>query len=260
MQKLKFSDGKNNGKLKQINEWLNDDSIIIPDNIRNILKQTDKPKVYTFSLPSGFSCPQALDCMSKADRTTGRITDSKNNQFRCFSATTEAMYPTVRKQRWHNFDLLKRQDLETMVNLIIDSLPIDATIIRVHVGGDFFNEKYFQAWQQVARLNPNKLFYSYTKSIPYWINNLDLIPGNFILNASYGGRSDYLIDQYNLKSASVVFSEQQAIDQGLLIDHDERHAIASNASFALLLHGTQPKNTPQADAKKQIDRLEKLKI
>ena len=53
MQKLKFSDGKNNGKLKQINEWLNDDSIIIPDNIRNILKQTDKPKVYTLAYHRG---------------------------------------------------------------------------------------------------------------------------------------------------------------------------------------------------------------
>ena len=147
-----------------------------------------------------------------------------------------------------------------MVNLIIDSLPIDSTIIRVHVGGDFFNEKYFQAWQQVARLNPDKIFYAYTKSIPYWINNLDLIPGNFILNASYGGRSDYLIDQYKLKSAIVVFSEQQAIDQGLEIDHDERHAIVSTKPFALKIHGQQPKDSNASHAIKEIKRLEKLKV
>ena len=260
MEKLKFSIGDNNGKLARIKEWLNDDSIIIPDNIRNILKQTDNPKVYTFSLPSGFSCPFASDCLSKAHRDTGKISDSKNTEYRCFSATTEAMYPQVRKQRWHNFDLLKRQDLESMVDLIIDSLPNDATIIRIHVGGDFFNEKYLQAWSIVARLNPNKVFYGYTKSIPYWVNNIDLIPGNFILNASYGGRMDSLIDQYNLKSAIVVFSEQQAIGNGLEIDHDERHAIVSTKPFALLLHGTQPKDSNASHATKEIKRLEKLKV
>lgn len=260
MEKLKFSIGDNNGKLARIKEWLNDDSIIIPDNIKTILAKTNKPKVYTFSLPSGYSCPFALDCFSKAHKDTGKISDNLTTEYRCFSATTEAMYSQVRKQRWHNFDLLKHQDMETMVDLIIDSLPDDATIIRVHVGGDFFNEKYFQAWTMVARLNPNKIFYAYTKSIPYWINNLDLIPGNFILNASYGGRMDNLIVQYNLKSAIVVFSEQQAINNGLEIDHDERHAIASTKPFALLIHGQQPKDSNASHAIKEIKRLEKLKV
>ena len=45
MEKLKFSIGDNNGKLAHIKDWLQDNSVSIPDNIRNILKQTDKPKV-----------------------------------------------------------------------------------------------------------------------------------------------------------------------------------------------------------------------
>ena len=260
MEKLKFSIGENNGKLAHIKEWLDDDSIIIPDNIRNILKQTAKPKVYTFSLPSGYSCPFALDCFSKAHKDTGKISDNLTTEYRCFAASMESRRVNTRKQRWHNFDLLKHQDLETMIDLIIDSLPNDATIIRVHVGGDFFNERYFQAWAMVARLNPNKIFYAYTKSIPYWINNIDLIPHNFILNASYGGRMDSLIDQYNLKSAIVVFSEQQAIDKGLEIDDDERHAIIGTASFALKIHGQQPKDSNASHAIKEIKRLEKLKV
>ena len=260
MEKLKFSIGENNGKLAHIKDWLQDNSVSIPDNIKTILAKTNKPKVYTFSLPSGYSCPFASDCLSKAHRDTGEITDSKSTEYRCFSASMESRRVNTRKQRWHNFDLLKHQDLESMVDLIIDSLPIDATIIRVHVGGDFFNEKYFQAWSIVARLNPNKIFYAYTKSIPYWINNIDLIPGNFILNASYGGRMDSLIDQYNLKSAIVVFSEQEAIDNGLEIDDDERHAIVGTTSFALLIHGTQPKDSNASHAIKEIKRLEKLKV
>ena len=33
---------------------------------------------------------------------------------------------------------------------------------------------------------------------------------NFVLTASYGGRDDHMIDEFNLRSAKVVFSEAEA--------------------------------------------------
>ena len=51
-----------------------------------------------------------------------------------------------------------------------------------------------------------------------------------------------MITTYNLKEAIVVYSEQEAYDLGLEIDHDDTHAIKNDGkSFALLIHGTQPK-------------------
>ena len=46
----------------------------------------------------------------------------------------------------------------------------------------------------------------------------------------------------------MVFSIEEASGQGLEIDHDDSHAYASEKSFALLLHGTQRKETPAAKA------------
>jgi hypothetical protein len=46
----------------------------------------------------------------------------------------------------------------------------------------------------------------------------------------------------------VLFSIEEARELGLEIDHDDSHAYASDKSFALLLHGSQRKETPAAKA------------
>ena len=235
---LKFSKATQQAKLKQLEQWLG-----------------YKPSIYSFSLPSGHTCPFANDCLSKADRVTGKITDGKNTQYRCFSASDEARSPQARNQRWHNFDALRKLDTESMIDLIQDSIPQDMDICRIHVGGDFFNQKYFNAWVAVAKLNPAKKFYAYTKSLPYWIAQLDNIPSNLILNASRGTRVDNLINQYNLKVAEVVFSVTEAEDKNLPIDHNEYYAINNSGNFALLLHGTQPKNSEASKALKEMRKL-----
>jgi hypothetical protein len=212
--------------------------------------------IFTFSLPSGFSCPHALDCLSKANRETGKITDGKVTQFRCFSASQEALYPTVRAQRWHNFDALKGfTNSSDMAGLILLSLPPKATMIRIHVGGDFFSQTYFDAWLKVADRNPHVTFYAYTKSLPYWVARLGSIPSNLILTASRGGRKDELIDLHKLREARVVFSVEEAESLGLPLDHDDSHAYNHGGSFALLIHGTQPKGSKAASAKNALKGL-----
>lgn len=211
--------------------------------------------IFTFSLPSGFSCPHALDCLSKAHKETGKITDGKKTSFRCFSASQEALYTPVRKQRWHNFDTLKGMNASQMADHIFLSLPSKADMVRIHVGGDFFSQIYFDAWIQVARLLPEVTFYAYTKSLPYWVARLGSIPSNLILTASRGGRRDDLIDSYTLREARVVFSVEEAESLGLEIDHDDSHAYQNGPSFALLIHGTQPKGSKAASAKSALKGL-----
>ena len=200
--------------------------------------------IYTFSLPAGHSCPFAYDCKASADRKTGKITDGKDQVFRCFAVSQEALFPTARVSRWHNYDLLR--DLKTkkaMVNLIQSSLPEKAMKFRVHVSGDFFNQMYFDAWMDVARANPKKMFYAYTKSLVYWVESINDIPKNFKLTSSMGGKKDTLIEAHHLKYAKVVFDEGEAKVLGMEIDHDDSHAFGKSKSFALLLHGGQAKGT-----------------
>lgn len=218
-------------------------------------------KVYSLDLLSGYSCPFAEKCLSKAvvqEDGKRKIRDGHRTEFRCFSASQEVQYTGVYNLRKHNFDLLRDLHTGTMVDLLRDALPDNAGIIRIHVAGDFFNQDYMEAWYTLATLNPNTLFYAYTKSLRYWLdlNEWPTLP-NFVLTASYGGRDDWMIDEYELRFSKVVYSEAEAQELGLEIDHDDTHAASPmrrNESFALMLHGTQPKGTEAADALKVLRR------
>jgi hypothetical protein len=205
-------------------------------------------EIATFSLPAGHSCPFALECKATADRVTGKITDGKDQVFRCFAVSQEALYTNTRKARWHNYDLLRSLKKQDMINLIQSSLPTKQKIVRVHVSGDFFNQDYFDAWMEVARNNPDKLFYAYTKSVIYWLKRIDDIPSNFELTSSKGGKNDEMIDANYLKNVQVIYSVEEAIDKNLEIDHDDSHAFEGKNNFALLIHGTQAKGTNSAKA------------
>ena len=212
----------------------------------------------TFSLPSGWTCPAAKECLSKADRQTGKITDGKETQFRCFQASSEAIYPSLRKMVWHNFDLIKNKigdGIDAVADLICDSLPKKFDILRVHVGGDYFNRNYFLAWCLVAQRNPEKIFYSYSKSLAILAGIPK--PDNLVLTASRGGKYDDLIERLDWKEARVVYSEQEAADLGLEIDHDDTHAAFGKKDFALLIHGTQPKGSAAGEALKVINKRRK---
>ena len=220
-----------------------------------------RKKVATFSLPSGYTCPGAKECLSYANRKTGKIKDGKHTKFRCFQASAEAVYPSLRNMVWNNFDALREaakdagQGKESggMTKLIMKSLEdIKFDILRVHVGGDFFSRDYFWAWVGVASMMPDKLFYAYTKSVDMWMGFKLSVPENFVLTASRGGHYDELIDEYDFKCAEVVFSEEEAAEKGLEIDHDDSHAAYGNDSFALLIHGTQPKGSEASQALQKL--------
>jgi hypothetical protein len=69
------------------------------------------------------------------------------------------------------------------------------------------------------------------------------------------GSNDYMIDEHNLRSTKVVFSEAEAEQLGLEIDHDDSHAARPSLrdqDFALLVHGTQPKGSEAAGALKAL--------
>jgi hypothetical protein len=142
-------------------------------------------------------------------------------------------------------------------DLLLASLPPNIGVLRYHVAGDFFKLAYLQGAIAVARLRPDVLFYTYTKSLrfierhePMWNPGLGIFnkQGNFLVTASRGGKYDHLIDDLGLREARVVYSEAEAASLKLAIDHSEEHAATKGGSFALLLHGTQPKGSEAGQA------------
>lgn len=221
-------------------------------------------RIIHFSLPSGHSCPAALKCLAKSDYQTGKITDGKQQDYRCYAAMQEARHKRIRLSRWSNFNTLRRLGRKKILSLLKDSLlPIhdeyfinhqQYPIIRAHVGGDFFKEDYFLAWLDLANYFDLTQFYAYTKRIDLWVMHMDNIPKNFELNASRGGKFDDLIDIHKLKSAEVVFSVDEATQKGLEIDHDDSHAYTKGPSFAHLIHGCQPAGSEASKALSHLKR------
>jgi hypothetical protein len=207
-----------------------------------------------FSLPAGYTCPAAGVCKTFADRVTGQITDlpqlngTDADDYRCFAAMSETR-PNVRDARWYNWDLLKETMYTTnnqvgaMTGLIELSIAAQAELdlCRVHESGDFWTELYMRAWLNAARNHSNRKFYAYTKSLGMWLNLKNEIPSNFYLTASVGGTLDSLIpgnmDTF-VRVAYVVYTEEQAAELDLEIDHDDEHCFGDKP-FALLVHGSQ---------------------
>ena len=244
---LKFS--KANTKLKSL------------ANVPSLALYLGKRKVYSLDLLSGWTCPFAKDCLSKVharDDGSKFVKDGPDTLFRCFSASQEALYPSLYALRKHNTDALLalKDSAEKMCALLQASLPVNIGICRIHVGGDFFNPLYFDAWVQLSYDNPTVLFYAYTKSLPFYLNwELDTLPDNLVITASRGGRCDTLIDKHNLREAIVVFDEATAWNADLEIDHDDSHAAdpsKKDQSFALLIHGPQPKGSKAGKAKRAL--------
>lgn len=209
--------------------------------------------ILTFSLLSGFSCPGASLCEARVieDKEGKRaLKDGKLQQFRCFSASQELLYPNVYNSRKKNFELLlniqkkkieSQEKVDQMSALILDSLKEYKKWdkCRIHVAGDYFSLEYLQAWIKVANVLTDKTFYCYTKSVHFLVQVLETIPNNFKYVASEGGKYDELIIQYGLKKATVVFSEEEAKILNIEIDHDDSHAYSGEQSFGLLIHGRQ---------------------
>lgn len=194
--------------------------------------------IATFSLPTGFSCPMAKDCLTFVNRDNGKVSDGKTQKFRCFAAQAEACYPAVRQVRWNNFEaLISCGTADNMALLIQSSLPEKQNTIRINTSGDFFNQNYFDAWLMVAKANPHKLFYAYTKSIPFYLKRKNEIPNNLKITCSFGGKKDNLIKENNLVSVKVFKSENEASKAGLKVDNDDSLARKADKCFALVLHG-----------------------
>jgi hypothetical protein len=225
------------------------------------------------SLPAGYSCPAAEDCKSLASRHGQEFKTGKKIQdfgkFRCYSASAEVQYEKVREIRWRNYELLLncKGNKEKMSDLIEDSLNYFIvknglfTVFRIHADGDFFTQSYFDAWLEVIKRFPKINFYAYTKSLPFWIRRKSEIPVNFNLIASWGGKFDEYIEQYNLRNAIVVDTIEDAIKMKRRIDIDDSIAYGTTDNFALLLHGGQKEGTEKAKQviknRKVVDAIKK---
>jgi len=96
----------------------------------------------------------------------------------------EKVFPTVKKNLLHNWELLKDADHDTMEALLsemINDFRNDCEkrnakmLFRIHWDGDFFNDEYAFAWKHVILNNPDIQFWVYTrvKSAAVMLKDID---------------------------------------------------------------------------------------
>lgn len=152
----------------------------------------------TFGLPAGknYSCPGATSVCESV----------------CYAGKLEKVFPTVKKNLLHNWELLKNADHDTMEALLsemINDFRNDCVkrnakmLFRIHWDGDFFNDEYAFAWKHVILNNPDIQFWVYTrvKSAAVMLKGMD-----------------------NLSLYYSTDSENKAIGIGLKTDHGIRLA------------------------------------
>lgn len=230
----------------------------------------DKIRNPYLSLPAGYTCPNASKCKTMAieDPKTGRVKLKDFGEFRCYAANDEVKYPNTRNRNWSNYKLLQtKKSKEEIVDLLKNSFRFNFSTMpsyfRIHESGDFFNQMYFDAWLEYAKLHPETVFYAFTTSLKFWVKRLKDIPNNFRLTASKGGIYDNLITEYNLRYVEVVVNVKEAIQKQLKIDINDKLASSdSKEPFAILLHGGQKKGNPFVkdikNNKALVNKLKKL--
>jgi len=112
----------------------------------------------TFGLPSGktYSCPGETSVCASV----------------CYAGKLEKLFPTVKKNLLHNWELLKDADQNTMEALLTDMIadfkkdcekrkaPL---LFRIHWDGDFFNDTYTNAWKTIILNSIDIQFWVYTR-------------------------------------------------------------------------------------------------
>jgi hypothetical protein len=98
--------------------------------------------------------------------------------------------------------------------------------IRIHDSGDFFTDKYLNAWLQICRACPDTTFYCYTKEVDRFRRMVEQHPPpNFLWVYSYGGTQDSSLDPQTDRIADV-FPDEAAIQAAGWHSQDESDLLA----------------------------------
>ena len=160
-------------------------------------------KRLAFSLPAGpdFTCPGATEaCVD------------------CYAQKGRHHFSSVQKSFIRNWTTLsffsRNNDYLGAAEKLLELIPINASIFRIHESGDFENQFAIDVWEEVIRARPNTKFWFYTRSFKLDFSKILSLP-NVTAWAS--------TDSFNAEEARA-FAEQNKIRQafGPVFDPDSK--------------------------------------
>lgn len=139
-----------------------------------------KVKCAIFNLPRIITCKPDLEC----------------HKF-CYASKAERQYPSCLPCRLRNLEISKgdtfTQDICTFLK------DYKGKYFRLHESGDFYCIEYVYKWYEIAKLNPQIVFFTFTKRDDIFTEQvLSKKPKNLTLNLSIDG-IDKAIDSQPLR-------------------------------------------------------------
>jgi hypothetical protein len=166
-------------------------------SVSNTKVSKNKIRTASFGLKAGKTCVGAGDCLGD-----------------CFAMGANYLYPAVINKQEERLQASKRDDFPLVITNEINELNLGG--VRIHDAGDYYSKKYLEKWIEIAKQNPDVIFYSYTKSVHFFKSDRDtwsiVLPENLVVTFSYGGKYDHLINPQKDKHALVFKSLEQLLE------------------------------------------------
>lgn len=156
----------------------------------------------------------------------------------CYAKTGTFKFSNVLKAHREKLDLVMnhRDKWISMMNEELNKPKYIGKYIRIHDAGDFYSIDYAVDWLNIAKINPEVNFYAYTKEVDMFKTKLaQLIPTNFILIYSFGGKQDKMIDRDKDRHSDVFYDYNEMIKAGYndIGNDDKQAAIHPNHKVGL---------------------------
>jgi hypothetical protein len=157
----------------------------------------------------------------------------------CYAKTGTYMFRNVKKAHMQKLDLVlnRRKEWLSLMTEELSKKKYWGKFIRIHDAGDFFDIHYAIDWLKMAASFPAIQFYAYTKEVHMFKYDLaDLIPGNFTLIYSFGGKLDFLIDKQRDRHSDVFPTLESMLQAGYtdIADDDSLAATCPSGKVGLL--------------------------
>lgn len=172
-------------------------------------KLKKSPGFYDWSIRAIMSCPGADTCKKYcyARKGTYSWTNTIEAQVKKFKATRRDDFVGLM-----DIDIKKKRKIKA---------------VRIHSAGDMHSQLYLDKWTKLAALNPDILFYCYSKSLHLdWTSFIDM--PNTKMIQSIGGRFDAMIDM--TKAHAKIFPDLESLEAEGYTDCSEYDHIASQSN------------------------------
>jgi hypothetical protein len=102
----------------------------------------------------------------------------------CYAVSTQKRWPNV-KNKWNsNYEVSKTAGFVDRLNTELKFFEGTFSYVRLHGSGEFYSKDYIKKWEEIAKANPQTVFYTYTKRLgEFNFDGLHALP-NFVLHNS----------------------------------------------------------------------------